>query len=398
MKCLQLFLLKFFIIFQGSNCDGTTLKTLAIIHRHGDRSIINPSYPTDPYANEKYWPDGFKQLTIDGKKRLYALGKFVRTQYSHFLTDDPREVISRSSGANRCIQSAALFLAGAYPPKGRWVWDQNLPWQPFPIMSRPRPEDGLLNPTCDCPASEKERERTFKQSEYQDFVKSNDALFKYLSKHTGENVTTVQTAEYIFDDLFIEKSMGYSLPSWVTDDVYNQLKHVSGMSFYFEFTSPKIRRLRTGLFFKDLFNHFTSSNNVDDDIPEPEDDGYSPKKLLHYSTHDTMIAGLLSSLQSFDKIAPPYAATLFFELHRINQSDFIEIYYLNETYSQVLRPITPPGCDKPPTPCSLTAFAHAIQPIIPKNWSQECIEDDDDDVPSDNSPGKIISLYCIFVS
>ena len=388
MKCLPLFCLTFFIIFQDISSEPTTLKALAIIHRHGDRSVINPSYPNDPYGNISFWPDGFKQLTIAGKQRLFNLGQFIRTRYSNYLTNDPREVVSRSSGANRCLESAAMLLAAAYPPKGHWNWNSSFPWQPFPIMTRPRSEDGLLNPTCDCPASETERKRAQKLPEYQDFEISNDALFKYLSKHTGENVTSVQTAEYIYDDLHIERSMNYTLPSWVTDDVFTRLKHVADMSFYFEFSTLKLCRLRTGLFFKDLLNYFSASvtDDVSDDIPAPEDDGYSPKKLYHYSSHDTMIAGVLSSLQAFNKLAPPYAASLFFELHRINSSDVVQIFYLNETYSQVLHPITPPGCDKPPSPCSLAAFAAAMQPIIPENWSKECNEDD---IFDNNFPGKL---------
>ena len=389
-RLLVLLLLSLNILrINGQISATSSLKAVAVLHRHGDRTPI-ATYPNDPWGNITYWPDGWGQLTISGKKRLYDLGQYVRTRYSNFLSDNPLEVHVRSSGVNRCIQSTALLLAGAYPPKGRWQWDNDLPWQPFPIMTKPKENDGMLYPAAKCPAMEEERLRVQQSQEYQDFVAKYADLFSYCAKNSGANVTTIQNAEYLFDDLHIERANGYKLPLWVKDDVYDQLKHISDMSFYFEFNTLKLQRFRTGLFFKDLLDNFRVAK-YRGSKERQEYDGFWPKKLHVYASHDTLVAGALSSLKSFNKLAPPYAATLFFELHRINRTDLINIYYLNDTYARSIHPITPPGCRSPPSPCPLEDFAKALEPIIPDDWEAEC---NTSFISKYNLPGEWTVFFC----
>jgi len=89
--------------------SALSMRTLFVVHRHGDRSPIR-TYPKDPYGDPKYWPDGWSQLTIAGKQRLYKLGKFLRRHYAYFLTSDPREVKVRSSGAFRVERQGFLCV------------------------------------------------------------------------------------------------------------------------------------------------------------------------------------------------------------------------------------------------------------------------------------------------
>ncbi|RWS08547.1 prostatic acid phosphatase-like protein [Dinothrombium tinctorium] len=50
-----------FLFFLTTNkCDH--LKSVVVIHRHGDRTPTSP-YENDPYRNNSFWPDGWGQLT-----------------------------------------------------------------------------------------------------------------------------------------------------------------------------------------------------------------------------------------------------------------------------------------------------------------------------------------------
>ena len=46
------------------NCENT-LKSLFVVHRHGDRTPVN-SYQNDPYKDDLFWPDGWGMLTMAG--------------------------------------------------------------------------------------------------------------------------------------------------------------------------------------------------------------------------------------------------------------------------------------------------------------------------------------------
>jgi hypothetical protein len=387
-----------------------TLQRLAILHRHGDRSPIH-TYAKDPYGNESYWPDGWGQLTMRGKRRLYALGKFIRKRYASFLTDNPGEVKVRSSAANRCLNSVQSLLAGAYPPKGDYIIEPTLIWQPFPVQTMPRPEDSMLNPGSYCPAAYSERDNIRKSPEVVAYTEKIRELLHYLSSNTGDKINDVLSAEYLRDCLFIEQSQGWPLPAWATDKVMEELKDISDMSFYFAGMTKKIQRLRTGVFFKDLVEHFethargiqikqtsksiTERKAMETLLPakqqqkqskrQDEDDTGPTKKLFLYSTHDTMVSVLLQALNQYNMLAPPYAATLIFELHKhcfnssvvscssygTNEHFYVKIFYLNETDTEVLHPILPLGCQST-AKCPLDNFVSALRPLFIHDWESEC--------------------------
>ena len=151
---LLLFSLTILASNQWTNHDISTLKLLQIVHRHGERAPMSFSL-NDPYKNDSYWPEGFKQLTPKGKYRMYKLGQFIRQEYGSYLGDkySPREVYARSALSDRCIESVSCLLSGAYPPKQQsWKWNEGSDaelgsvWQPFPIYTfMPQDNDLVLN-------------------------------------------------------------------------------------------------------------------------------------------------------------------------------------------------------------------------------------------------------------
>lgn len=39
--------------------------------------------------------------------------------------------------------TASAFLAGAFPPSGKQIWNKDLPWMPIPIYSIPPDQDNV---------------------------------------------------------------------------------------------------------------------------------------------------------------------------------------------------------------------------------------------------------------
>lgn len=93
---------------------------------------------------QKKWINNYPFLDLQqGKVRMFELGKHFRERYKHFLTYNPREVQIRSSDVDRCLESTALIMAAAYPPKDKWKWTEEINWQPFPIHTVSQNEDGV---------------------------------------------------------------------------------------------------------------------------------------------------------------------------------------------------------------------------------------------------------------
>ncbi|CAG2179606.1 unnamed protein product, partial [Oppiella nova] len=200
------------VVSNGAQHDISTLKLLQIVHRHGDRA---PAVWTkkDPFKDMKYWPAGFGELTAQGKYRMYTLGQFYRREYNSYLGESysPHEVYVRSSSVHRCIESAMSLMAGAYPPKGDWMWKKDnkselgVSWQPIPIETFiPKSQDTVLEGYTKCKAAEDDLNRVYNQSVIHEFEAKYKQLYEELTKITGSEIKDVYTAVDFYDTFQIE--------------------------------------------------------------------------------------------------------------------------------------------------------------------------------------------------
>lgn len=84
--------------------------------------------------------------------REYKLGEYLRNRYNDFLGDYyiPENVMARSVEFDRSKMSLQLVLSSLYPPKKDQIWNENLNWQPIPIVYIPKVFDILMIPE-ECP-------------------------------------------------------------------------------------------------------------------------------------------------------------------------------------------------------------------------------------------------------
>ncbi|OTF69161.1 lysosomal acid phosphatase-like protein [Euroglyphus maynei] len=346
-----------------------TLKLVILIHRHGDRTPIE-TYPRDPYHDEqKYWPDGWGQLTLNGKNRMYNLGLYLSKRYGQFLGKTPHEVYIRSSASDRCLESVSLILASLYPPVGRWKWNDNFgqKWQPFPIQTVPHDNDGMLNPSSKCKKAEQIRMDIFKSEPVINYYDQMKSTLLYVQDNTGYKNVDLIKAEQIFDSLLIEKMNDYKLPAWVDMNVFEKLKDISAKTFIFSGMTKQIQRFRTGLLLSDIWQHISDDNDE--------------RRLYIYSTHDDQLSVFMSALKNFNGLSPPFGATIMIEIHRqqnhtiINNEPFIRMYYLNVTEMEKPYPLELNNCKRIGSDhdhCTISNFYESIKDLIPDDWDAEC--------------------------
>ena len=79
--------------------------------------------------------DPLSILTQIGMRQEFALGSYLRSRYSGFLSDSYKrhEIYMQSTAIDRTIMSAQCVLAGVFPPTGDQLWRPQLAWQPIAI-------------------------------------------------------------------------------------------------------------------------------------------------------------------------------------------------------------------------------------------------------------------------
>lgn len=335
------------------------LISVVVIFRHGDRTIIRP-YPTDPYANASYWPEGFGQLVNRGKLRHYELGRYLRSRYDGFLPAvySVNDIYVRSTDVDRTLMSVEANLAGLYPPTSSQIWNKNISWQPIPIHTTPEHEDALLAMKQPCQKYDYLYKKVMDNEFFRNVSRKNHDLYSYLTRYSGDKITSIESLEYLYSTLFIESLFNYTLPDWAQTVFPDKLFPWAALSFATLTFVPDLARLKTGPLLNEIVEFFKNKTSIKPDT----------KKILMYSGHDVTIGNVLNSLNIFSYHCPPYASTILFELRQKNGTNYVNIFYKNGTEPQRM---TLPGCE---FDCNLDQFIKILSPLTLSlnQWQKEC--------------------------
>ncbi|XP_058460878.1 prostatic acid phosphatase [Malaya genurostris] len=332
-----------------------------VLYRHGDRTPVDP-YPNDPWKDPSHWTTGWGQLTNAGKHRHLELGRWLRNRYQGLLqtTYTNNEIYVRSTDVDRTLMSAESNLAGLYPPNGADVWDSAIQWQPIPVHTIPEPLDEVLSARKPCPAYDNALRKYKSSDEFQQYNKSLEPIFQYVSANSGRKIDSPTGAQFLYSCLHIETLNNFTLPEW-TKKVYPEpLRSIGARAFAIKTNTPQLARLKTGPLVKEILQRFQdkASGKLKPD-----------RKLWMYSAHDVTVANLLNTLQLFELHNPPFAACVLLELYRTGNSNapYVSIYYKNTTAEP--EPLYIPNCGQR---CPLDQMSKVYQDIIPDNWQHEC--------------------------
>ncbi|PVD30982.1 hypothetical protein C0Q70_10258 [Pomacea canaliculata] len=302
-----------------------------------------------------------RMVNVRGMEQQCELGQFLRKEYGQLLNSTyiQSEIHVQSSDEQRCLMSAYCNLACLYPPTGSQVWNSNINWQPIPVHTRP---------------------------------KEDNEFYSMVVNNTGVSYENISIIWGIADTTFCERAHNLSLPSWVTDEVYNKLQSLSGLFFNLMFNRTEMSRLRGGPLLKEMLM------NINSTVHDPGSQTY---KMFMYSVHDFTVVALLTSLQVFNNMQTPYAAAVLLELwyDDHNHDYVVRLRYRNDTSVEPYNLVIP-GCNN--SYCPLTDFVKFAQTRIPADWDAECgntrptpgtpsnKNDDDDKSTSAGSAGHVV--------
>lgn len=88
-----------------------------------------------------------------------------------------------------------------------------------------------------------------------------------------------------------------------------------------------------------------------------KDPTFGPK-LITYSGHDSNISGLLITLGAFKRQLPAHGSSIFFELWKLNEEHYINIYYYGG------KEIVPVSIDQASFNCKLSDFKTLLSRYI----------------------------------
>ncbi|KAK9966012.1 hypothetical protein ABG768_005065 [Culter alburnus] len=326
------FLIAVFVFAFSLSNGERTLKFVTVLYRHGDRSPLD-TYPTDP-CKDSDWPQGFGQLSQEGKKQHYELGQFLKKRYSGFLSENynRKEIYIRSVDLDRTLMSAEANLAGMFPPNSSEEFIPGLKWQPIPVHTVPEDKDLLLHfPLRNCPRYIQLMNETKNSDTFHKMTVTYKAFIEMVRKKTGKKTVSVDSVWTIYDTLFCESKHGKVLPDWVTTDVNETLKVLNDFSYQIMFgvyERKEKSRLQGGLLLDQIIKNISSAAASHNE---------QKTKMIVYSA----VSHVMFSVEMFyrnDSAVEPYAVSL-------------------------------PNCSRR---CPLQDFVALTRDVIPQDWNKEC--------------------------
>ncbi|GMR51994.1 hypothetical protein PMAYCL1PPCAC_22189, partial [Pristionchus mayeri] len=257
------------------------------------------------------------------------------------------QVSVRSFDSTICLQSALSNLAGFYTDEPVAL-DAVLPkwptgWTPVPVHTKTKEDDNELDPAANCPKADKLRKSREKTMAFQDFLASNWNLFALLAQNGGQGPveTKFSVLSDWYDTVMIEKEQfNLTLPDWITDDVYKQLKaaflagndFTNGAEGFGQTQDDELAKLRGGFLLEEWRSNLVHAS-------------VGKKKKYHaYSAKDHTVMALLMTLGAKKSVLgddiPPYGATLINELWKKKTEYYVKFLFLDSASSTAPRAIT----------------------------------------------------------
>ncbi|CAG9832187.1 unnamed protein product [Diabrotica balteata] len=324
---IQFLVLLFWTVIAASDLtvlDGTAsdltasneLVAVVQIFRHGHRT---PTifYKNDQYRDlSKYWNGlDLGQLTNEGKRQHYDLAKFTRLRYGKWLPQNynKSDFYAQTTDYDRTHMSGQVNIYGLYPPSLGERWRLLTDWQPIPL----HPADSNIWETVpNCAAFTREYAQVLASDLYAAIDKQYAAVYAYLSKYSGQNITTLSQVYPVFDSFKSESTVGLRLPVWASKVYPKPLTELVGHFFNAWVYTTKQQRYYAGALLDSILKYFDNKIN-----------GSVSQQFKMYSGHDLNVASVLSAFGAFNPPYPPdFASSIYLELRNNSGNYFVNAW------------------------------------------------------------------------
>ncbi|KAI6183307.1 Acid phosphatase [Aphelenchoides bicaudatus] len=338
--------------------DDAKLVFVQVLFRHGDRTPIY-QIPNDKItsANWTLGGQGFGQLTPLGMKQQMELGQKLRKRYDSFISRRyiSNEIYVRSTDVKRTLASAIANMIGFYGEMGEAGKDYPnvtgwpASYVPIPVETVETSREFIFGALWTCKYANAVRTALKDTTEYQDTIKSHQALINKVKSLTGLNEVSLETIVAIRDTLFIEKSNNISYPEGFDDVLYNQLDDLAsvvdnlnvginvskqnGIDFRVE-----VARLSGGALLNNFISNMKHKQKCLNETNETSNlcSFFGPLKYYVVSAHDSTIASLFSTFgfkeANFNASGlPNYASCVSIELYQLFDGTYtVKVIYWPE--------------------------------------------------------------------
>ncbi|XP_025205906.1 lysosomal acid phosphatase-like isoform X2 [Melanaphis sacchari] len=293
---------------------------------------------------------------------MYKKGQIFRRLYNGFLSDLylDSEILTKTTNKRRTFMSAAMVLAGMYPPKDYQKWsDTETIWQPIPIYNDSPDHGTLFDERGKCLAFDFMMNKLFIQiGNLAD--ENTTTLLSYLSEKCGQPITNTNIIR--LDDLFLcQMAEGLPLPEWIKPYHIEKIKSISRNKKITRmcFENSRFQKIIIGSLLNEIGLNMESRSNNND-----------TRKMYLYSGHDISVAMAMSFLGNTNIDMPNFGASLHFHLYYDEINEYtIKVYFYdrwdNEKGIEV--PISTCG-----NPCKFKDFKNILDNNFSGKFDDEC--------------------------
>ncbi|AMO58411.1 hypothetical protein GZ77_19175 [Endozoicomonas montiporae] len=315
--------------------------------RHGDRS---PRVP----LNEELWPMGKGELTVEGTRQCFELGKNLRQRY--FQDNLPATWHSGYSrhiakGLNRTIQSANAILQGFYPAG---VAPTGLPDQTQipPLFAYPPESDFLFSAHHICPGFVNRMESLEASDEWQKKRASYGTRFSYWAE-VANKPKQIYSLIPLMDALLIRKLYNIPLPDKLTPEDQEQLLGLLDWFFQKLVQDQEMLQLLSGNFIQELVKTLSNYQSCQ---------GKSCERFVLYVASDINLLTFLAIMGLPRSENVGYGAHLDIVVKGYQGKHTVKLMLNNELLAL-------PACG---VDCSLEQLLSLFRQKLPQNWQALC--------------------------